>query len=69
MFGATYIWATDLATGQPAPNLNVTLYEINSGAELGSGVTDGDGLVSFSYSQQESYLQGVVAVSLQLLVL
>lgn len=37
-----YVWATDLATGQPAAGLNVTFYY--GGAAIGTATTDADGL-------------------------
>lgn len=37
-----YVWATDLATGQPVADLNVTFYY--GGTALGTAVTDADGL-------------------------
>ncbi|HLV36550.1 MAG TPA: MG2 domain-containing protein, partial [Spirillospora sp.] len=38
------IWATDLQTGQPIPNAQVTLHERGRG-QIASGMTDADGLL------------------------
>ena len=62
MFGEVNVWATDLATGQPAGGRNLTLY-MRSGQEAGTAVTDSNGFARFDYQPSESYLEGVAVVS------
>lgn len=64
MFGEVNVWATDLATGQPAAGRNLTLYT-RDGAEAGIAVTDANGFARFAYEPRESYLEGVGVVSNQ----
>lgn len=48
------VWATDAQTGQPVPNAPITIYDAKLG-EVGSGVTDADGLVRVSVPRAENY--------------
>jgi alpha-2-macroglobulin len=64
MFGEVNVWATDLATGQPAPGRNITVYNRN-GVEAGIAVTDANGFATLAYEPPEPFLDGVVAVSNQ----
>jgi uncharacterized protein YfaS (alpha-2-macroglobulin family) len=56
-----HVWATDLETGTPVSDLEVTLYRSN-GAQLDTAVTNSDGLASFPYEPLEFYLSGVTVV-------
>ncbi|MEZ4515816.1 MAG: MG2 domain-containing protein [Chloroflexota bacterium] len=62
MFGEVHVWATDLETGEPVSDRNLTLYN-NNGAAVGTAVTDADGFASFDYDSGDSYLSGVAVVS------
>jgi uncharacterized protein YfaS (alpha-2-macroglobulin family) len=62
MFGEVHVWATDLATGQPAPGRNLTLY-IRGGTQVGTAVTDNNGFATFAYDQPQNYLDGVMVIS------
>jgi uncharacterized protein YfaS (alpha-2-macroglobulin family) len=62
MFGAVHVWATDLATGQPAAGRNLTLYD-NFGAFVGTATTDENGLATIDYTSPTDQLQGVLVVS------
>ncbi len=62
MYEAVHVWATDLASGQPAAGRNLTLYN-NRGVSLGTAVTNADGFASFTREQRPDYLEGVVVVS------
>ena len=57
-----HVWATTLATGQPAAGLDVTLYDFN-GNQLGTAVTDSSGLATFAYDPAQDYLENVLVVS------
>jgi uncharacterized protein YfaS (alpha-2-macroglobulin family) len=46
-WGEMWVWATDLATGQPAGGLKLAALDY-SGAVIGSATTDADGLARFS---------------------
>ncbi|MDX1616307.1 MAG: Ig-like domain-containing protein, partial [Candidatus Promineifilaceae bacterium] len=59
---SVHVWATDLASGQPAPDLNVTLYS-SAGRILDQSITDDDGLASFEYEPVELYLESVMVVA------
>jgi uncharacterized protein YfaS (alpha-2-macroglobulin family) len=61
-FGEVHVWATDLATGQPASGLELTLFDYNS-REVGTATTGADGLATFAYDQPEEYIRGVMVVS------
>jgi alpha-2-macroglobulin len=62
MFGAVYVWVTELASGEPAPGRALTLYNAN-GTEVGEATSDANGLASFAYEPPRSYLPGVAVVS------
>jgi len=62
MFGEVNVWATDLATGQPAAGRNLTLYK-RDGEQVGTATSDANGFARFDYEPDESYLEGVVVVS------
>lgn len=64
MVDAVYVWATDIASGQPMPNLPLKLYG-SEGQELGTAQTDTSGLAKFEYTPVYDYLQGVMVVSAQ----
>lgn len=61
-FEGVYVWATNLATGEPTAGLNLTLYDL-MGVARGTAVTDENGLASFPYTPDEPYLQQVLVVS------
>ncbi|MEW5988505.1 MAG: Ig-like domain-containing protein, partial [Chloroflexota bacterium] len=62
MFGAVYVWATNLTSGQPVTGLDLTLYNTQKQA-IGAAVTDANGFASFPYEPTEGYLAGVFVVS------
>ena len=62
MFGEVNVWATDLATGQPAAGRNLTLYK-RDGEPAGTATTDANGFARLDYTPNEPYLEGVVVVS------
>ena len=62
MFGEVNVWATDLATGEPASGRNLTLYRRN-GEEAGTAVTDDNGFARLDYMPSEAYLEGVFVTS------
>ncbi|HXF68670.1 MAG TPA: Ig-like domain-containing protein [Thermoflexus sp.] len=64
------VWVTDLASGRPAPGVSVRLFEAQEGEAsaasvraLGSGVTDAQGLVRFSWSDPVPLWRARVAVA------
>ncbi|MGD8857955.1 MAG: Ig-like domain-containing protein, partial [Chloroflexota bacterium] len=61
-FESVHVWATDLATGQPAPGRDLTLYN-DLGVAIGDAVTGENGLATFAYEPREDYLNGVLVVS------
>ncbi|MGD2079280.1 MAG: Ig-like domain-containing protein, partial [Chloroflexota bacterium] len=61
-FESVHVWATDLATGEPASGRNLTLYD-DLGVSIGDAVTDQDGLATFSFDPREDHLNGVLVVS------
>ncbi len=62
MFGAVHVWVTDLQTGQPAANRNLTLYS-EQGVPLGTAVSDNNGFAQFEYNPTNNYLEGATVVS------
>ena len=62
MFGAVHVWVTELRTGQPAANQNLTLYS-EQGVALGTAVSDSNGFAQFSYAPNNDFLEGVTVVS------
>ncbi len=62
VFGAVYVWATDLAGGQPAAGLSLALYD-HFGKEHGQATTDNSGLARFDFQQPESYMDNVLVVA------
>ncbi len=48
------VWATDVNTGQPVANAPITVYDAKFG-EVGSGVTDADGLLRLDVPRAEDY--------------
>jgi alpha-2-macroglobulin len=56
------VWATDIASGQPASGRNLTLYDYN-GSPAGTAVTDANGFARFDHAIIETYSYGVVVVS------
>ncbi|MBL8148030.1 MAG: Ig-like domain-containing protein, partial [Anaerolineae bacterium] len=48
------VWATDVQTGQPIPDAPITIFDAKLG-EVGSGVTDADGLLRVSVPRAEDY--------------
>ena len=63
-FERIHVWATDLASGQPAGGRNITFYD-DLGVAIGNAVTDGDGLADLAYEPNEEHLTGVLVVSNQ----
>ncbi len=57
-----YVWTTDLESGQPSAGRNVTLYS-RAGNEIGTAVSNNNGVAKFDYSPTENYQEGVLAVS------
>ncbi|MEM9774715.1 MAG: Ig-like domain-containing protein, partial [Chloroflexota bacterium] len=58
-----YVWATNISSGQPAAGLDVTLFG-DRGQEIGTGLTDGNGLAFFpEAAPTDRYFNGVIAVS------
>lgn len=62
LFGAVHVWATDLASGEPAAGRNLRLYDAN-GIQAGTATTDADGFATFPYETDLDYLEGVLVVS------
>lgn len=63
MLNQIHVWATDLASGQPASGRSLTVYS-QGGSVLGTGTTDSSGLATIEYQPAEgNYLQGVLVVS------
>ncbi|MCZ7672964.1 MAG: Ig-like domain-containing protein [Chloroflexi bacterium] len=56
------VWATDIASGKPAPGRNLTLYT-DDGIAQGTAVTDADGFAKFDYSPERDGSSGVTVVS------
>jgi len=56
------VWATDLNTGQPTPNLALTLYDKDF-QQIGSGQTGADGVLQTSFAERESVWDAVYALS------
>ena len=61
-FDEALVWATDLNSGQPLPNLPVTLYDQNF-QKLADGQTDADGLVSVTLPARPDLWTQVYVVS------
>lgn len=61
-FSNAHVWATTLATGLPAAGLNLALYDFN-GRQVGTGVTNSNGLATIAYDYPQSYLDNVLVVS------
>src|SRR5690606_17389104 len=57
-----HVWVTDLATGAPAADRDVTLYS-RAGESLGTAVTDEDGFARFNYQPPQNYLDGVIVAT------
>lgn len=64
MFGAVYVWVTDLRSGQPAANQSLTLYS-EQGVPLATAVSDPNGFAQFDYEPINDVLDGVTVVSEQ----
>ncbi|MCB0035570.1 MAG: hypothetical protein KDE51_16170, partial [Anaerolineales bacterium] len=62
MVDAVYVWVTDMETGEPLSGRPVTLYD-EQGAELGTVISDGNGVARFDYEPQFNYLNGILAVT------
>ncbi|MBE2224420.1 MAG: Ig-like domain-containing protein, partial [Anaerolineae bacterium] len=56
------VWATDIASGQPAQGRNLTLYN-DAGVPLGTAVTDASGFAKFDYSPPRDSSASVTVVS------
>ncbi|MEM7334742.1 MAG: Ig-like domain-containing protein, partial [Chloroflexota bacterium] len=61
-FDAVYVWATDLRSGQPAPNLSLSLYD-DQGVLRETAVSDSNGFATFDYDFQGAYLNSVTVVA------
>ncbi len=61
MFGATHVWVTDIASGQPAAGRELVLYN-RDGARLGTAVSDNNGFAAFA-APPDDYLRGMIVVS------
>jgi uncharacterized protein YfaS (alpha-2-macroglobulin family) len=58
-----HAWVTDLDTGQPVSGREVTLYD-TSGKDVGTAVSDANGLVNFDdYQPAEEYDRGAVVIT------
>ncbi len=55
-------WVTDLRTGEPLPNVEVTFYT-EAGYELGSAVSDQDGLAFLTFDRTLSKFLDIIAVA------
>ncbi len=56
-----YVWATDLASGQPAPGREITLFN-QDGAEIGTATTGDNGVAFFADAKPNQYgFDGVMA--------
>jgi alpha-2-macroglobulin len=62
-FGIVYVWATDLATGQPVAGLDLTLYDDLRDESRGQATTDANGLARFDYDQPETYYRAVLVMA------
>ena len=62
MFGEVNVWATNLASGEPASGRELTLFR-RSGVEVGTAVTDANGFARFEYQPSDPYLDGVLVAS------
>lgn len=56
------VWATDIASGQPAAGYNLALYT-DDGVPQETAVTDADGFAQFDYSSERDGSSGVTVVS------
>ncbi len=56
------VWATNIASGQPAQGLTVALYDTN-GTPQGTAVTDASGFARFAYQRDTNGQNGVTVVS------
>jgi alpha-2-macroglobulin len=62
MIGTVHVWATDLATGQPAAGRNLTVFN-HEGRQLAEGVTDSNGLATIDFRATENLLTGLLVTS------
>jgi len=58
------VWATDIASGEPAEGRNLTLYN-REGAPSGTAVTDANGFARFDYQREVNGQSGVSVISNQ----
>ncbi|MFW5941797.1 MAG: Ig-like domain-containing protein [Chloroflexota bacterium] len=61
-FGGVHVWATDLASGEPAADRELTLYDSNA-APIGTATTNENGFATFEHTPGEDFLSGVLVVS------
>ena len=57
-----YVWATDMASGQPAPGRLLALYNERF-EQVGTAETDGDGIAFFDVTRNYQYFEGFLAIS------
>ncbi|HSM58263.1 MAG TPA: Ig-like domain-containing protein [Candidatus Sulfomarinibacteraceae bacterium] len=60
-FGGVHVWATDLASGEPAADIELTLYD-NNVMPTGTATTNENGFATFEYTPREEFLSGVLVV-------
>ena len=56
------VWATDIASGQPAQGRTITLYNVD-GVPSGTAVTDANGFARFDYQRSPNQSNGVTVIS------
>jgi len=56
------VWATDLASGQPAQGRNLTLYSVD-GVPSGTAVTDASGFARFDFKRSPNQSNGITVIS------
>ncbi|MCA9974294.1 MAG: Ig-like domain-containing protein, partial [Anaerolineales bacterium] len=64
MFDEVHVWATDIASGQPAAGRNLVLYN-ERGVQIGTAVSDNDGFATFGRPQRADYLGNLLVTSNQ----
>ncbi len=62
MYEEVHVWATDIASGQPAAGRRLALYDAR-GVPLGTAVSDANGFATFRRAPRPDYLDGVIVTS------
>jgi uncharacterized protein YfaS (alpha-2-macroglobulin family) len=55
-------WVTDMYTGEPLPNVDVTFYD-DEGALLGSAISDDDGMAAITFDSSHDFLGHILVVA------